>query len=443
MDARQDAGWVNSRLKRFTLLACILIHGLLVSALWGRWKTIVVLTVGFVLVTVINVVLARDFFSRHSRVIEATRFMLNMAATVFYGVVSDWELPMWLYLPLNALWADRFVDPGARARLVLMLALVAGTSLVDGCPPEVPACFVLLSLLTYFISEGRVVLTHHAMQELARQHEQLAQAHAQLDLAHQRAREQERLTSLGMLAAGVAHEINNPMSYVKSNVNALLLDLRACKELPPELREYVDDVLPATADGIRRVVAIVADLRRFARGDPGAMEEYDLNEEIAVALRITRGQLKPRCDVEMTLGELPRMLGRPGQMAQVVVNLLMNAVHAMPDGGRIFLSTRMDGDEAVLSVRDCGVGMTPEVRARLFQPFFTTKRSGEGTGMGLAVVHGIVTSHKGRIAVESSPQGGTTFTIHLPRIPPLDLRLPDSPDGVLPPLPPRSRPDAA
>ncbi|MCP3098884.1 ATP-binding protein [Myxococcus sp. K15C18031901] len=443
MDARADASWMNSQLKRFTLLACILIHGLLVSSLWGRWHDIAVLTVGFTTVTTINVVLARDFFSRHSKATESARFVLNMVATVFYGVVSDWELPMWLYLPLNALWADRFVDPSARPRLVSMLALVAGAALLDGCPPEVPISFVLLSLLTYFISEGRVVLTHHAMQELARQHEQLAHAHAQLDLAHARAREQERLTSLGMLAAGVAHEINNPMSYVKSNVNALLIDLRACKELPPELREYVDDVLPATADGIRRVVSIVADLRRFARGDPGAMEEYDLNEELAVAMRITHSQLKPRCEVQMALGELPRLLGRPGQLAQVVVNLLMNAAQAMPDGGRITLSTHMEGDEAVLRVSDSGVGMSPEVLARLFQPFFTTKRAGEGTGMGLAVVHGIVTSHKGRIAVESPPTGGTTFTIHLPRIPPLDLRLPDAPDGALPPLPTRSRPDAA
>ncbi|WP_426745431.1 ATP-binding protein [Myxococcus faecalis] len=436
-----DADWVNSRLKRFTLLACLLIHGLLIVSLWGRWHEVLVVTVAFAGVTGANVVLARGFFSRHTQAAEATRFTLNMVGTVFYGVVSDWALPVWLYLPLNALWVDRFADSGARRRLGLMLVLVAGAALSDGAAPEVAASFVLLSVLTYALSEGRVFLTHSTLRELARQHDELALAHEQLEMAHRRAREQERLSSLGMLAAGVAHEINNPMSYVKSNVNALLMDLRACENLPPELQEYVDDVLPATADGIRRVVAIVADLRRFARGDPGALEEYDLNEEIAVALRITRTQVQSRCEVEVTLGDLPRLLGRPGQLAQVVVNLLMNAAQAMPSGGRIFLSTRMEADEAVLCVQDSGHGMTPEVRARLFQPFFTTKPAGEGTGMGLAVVHGIITSHQGRIDVETSPQTGTRFTVRLPRIPPLAMHLPGLSGGV--PTPPKSHPDTA
>ncbi|NTX33432.1 histidine kinase [Myxococcus sp. CA033] len=443
IDNEVDADWVNSRLKRFTLLACLLIHGLLVSSLWGQWGTILMVTAGFAAVTTANQVLARNFFSRHTRVVEAGRFTMNMLATVFYGMASDWALPVWLYLPLNALWVDYFADSGARLRLGLLLVLVAGAALWDGCPPLLPACFVLLSVLTYLISEGRVFLTHHALRGLAHQHEKLAQAHAQLEVAHRRAREQERLSSLGMLAAGVAHEINNPMSYVKSNVNALIMDLRALQPLPPELREYVDDVLPATADGIRRVVAIVSDLRRFARGDPGALEEYDLNEEIAVALRITRTQVQSRCEVEVTLADLPRLLGRPGQLAQVVVNLLMNAAQAMPDGGRIQLSTRMEADEAVLCVRDSGIGMTPEVQARLFQPFFTTKPAGEGTGMGLAVVHGIITSHQGRIHVESAPRNGTCFTVRLPRVPPLGLRLPDLSDGPLTPPSTKPRPDAA
>jgi two-component system NtrC family sensor kinase len=420
-DPEADAAWVNTRLKNVTLAACIFIHVLLVESLWGQWARIALATGAFTLVTSANFVLARGFFSQDTRTGESVRFFINMGANIFYGLVSDWALPMWLYLPLNALWVDRFADPASRPRLIWMLALVAGVAIVDGCPPLVPACFVLVSLLVYFISEGRVFLTHQALRSLAQQHEELARAHKQLDLAHQRAREQERLSSLGLLAAGVAHEINNPMSYVKSNVNALLLDLKGCKTLPAELNEYVDDVLPATLDGIRRVTSIVADLRRFARGDPEAVVEYDLNQEVAVALRIARGQLGPQCEVALDLKELPHLLGHPGQLAQVVVNLLMNAAQAMPEGGRIHVSTRMENDEAVLEVRDSGVGMTPEVRAKLFEPFFTTKPLGEGTGMGLSVVHGIVTSHRGRIRVDSVPQQGSIFTIHLPRIPPLEL----------------------
>ncbi|MFP2909001.1 sensor histidine kinase [Pyxidicoccus sp. 3LFB2] len=427
-DPEADAAWVNARLKNVTLVACILIHALLVHAIWGQWERIAIVTAVFVVVTGTNMVLARSFFSQHTRARESLRFVVNMVANVVYGVASDWALPMWLYLPLNALWVDRFVDPSAPRRLGLMLVLVGGSALVDGCPPMIPACFVLASLLVYFISEGRVFLTHQALRSLAQQHQQLAQAHQQLDLAHQRAREQERLSSLGMLAAGVAHEINNPLSYVKSNVNSLFLDLQSCKALPGELREYVEDVLPATLDGIRRVTAIVSDLRRFARGDPEAVVEYDLNQEVSVALRIARGQLGPQCEVELELKELPHLLGHPGQIAQVVVNLLMNAAQAMPEGGRIRVSTRMEHEEAVLEVRDTGVGMTPEVRSKLFEPFFTTKPLGEGTGMGLAVVHGIVTAHRGRIVVDSTPQQGSTFTVHLPRIPPLELGL--SPESL-------------
>lgn len=423
VDTEADAAWVNKRLKHVTLGACILIHALLVESLWGQWTRIALVTAVFAVVTGTNMALAKRFFSQHTRAAESVRFVMNMVANVIYGVASDWALPMWLYLPLNALWVDRFVDPAARWRLGWMLGLVASAALVDGCPPMVPACFVLVSLLVYFISEGRVFLTHQALRSLAQQHDELARAHQQLDLAHQRAREQERLTSLGMMAAGVAHEINNPLSYVKSNVNSLLLDLRACRQLPAELHEYVDDVLPATLDGIRRVTAIVADLRRFARGDPEAMVEYDLNQEVTVALRIARGQLGPQCDVDLDLKDIPHLFGHPGQVAQVVVNLLMNAAQAMPEGGRIHVSTRQEGEAAVLEVRDTGVGMTPEVRAKLFEPFFTTKPVGEGTGMGMAVVHGIVTSHQGRILVQTAPGQGTTFTIHLPRTPPLELGL--------------------
>jgi signal transduction histidine kinase len=423
---------VNSRLKHFTTLACILIHLLLVHSLWGQWVRITFVTVVFLGVTGVNWMLAQRFFSHHTRAAEATRFTLNLAGTLAYGLASGWALPVWLYLPLNALWLDRFVDPRARSRLGLMLGLVTFVALVDGCPPMVPACFVLLSLLIYVISEGRVALTHQALHGLERQHAELARTHEQLSMAHQRAREQERLSSLGMLAAGVAHEINNPMSYVKSNVHSLYLDLKMSKALTPELREYVDDVLPATLDGIRRVTSIVADLRRFARGDPEAMEEYDLNHEIAVALRIVRGQLNPRCEVVVELGELPRLLGHPRQVTQVVVNLLMNASQAMPASGRITVTTRMEGDEAVLEVQDTGIGMTPEVRAKLFQPFFTTKPAGEGTGMGLAVVHGIVAAHQGRIRVDSVPGQGSIFTVHLPRVPPLELGLPAPGTGALP-----------
>jgi signal transduction histidine kinase len=394
-----------------------------------------VVSVAFAAVTAANAVLTEHFYWKQTGRSELVRVVLNALAILIYGHWSGWAVPVWVYLPLNSLWVDHRVDAAGRWRLFSLVAVTCGLGLVDGAPPLMAGCSALLSVITYLISEGHVVVTNQALRRLDRDNRELTRAHEALALAHQRALEQERLSSLGLLAAGMAHEINNPMSYVKSNVHAVLVDLRAQKELPPALREYVDDVLPATLDGIRRVCAIVADLRRFARGDPEAMSEYALNDEVAAALRMTRGKLQPRCEVVLELGELPAMLGRPGQIAQVLVNLLVNAAQAMPEGGRIFISTRADGDEAVLKVRDTGVGMAPEVRERIFQPFFTTKPVGEGTGLGLSVVHGIVADHKGHIEVESASGQGTTFTLRLPRIPLPDLALPrPSAAPALPPL---------
>ena len=129
-------------------------------------------------------------------------------------------------------------------------------------------------------------MTELTLGGMSRRQEELSHSLTELDLTHRRAREQERLSSLGMLAAGIAHEINNPMSYVKSNLHALQHELGRA-ELPATLREYTDEVLPETLEGVLRVCSIVADLRRFAQGDPEALIPYDLNEEVGTALRIT------------------------------------------------------------------------------------------------------------------------------------------------------------
>jgi signal transduction histidine kinase len=321
---------------------------------------------------------------------------------------------MWLYLPLDAIWVDTRKDRRGLYVLFGPFLVVGIAAVLDGCPPIVPLVFIILSVIVHAISRVRMHLLHEVLSRLAHRHRELARAHQELAQAHERALQQDRLSSLGMLAAGVAHEINNPLAYVKSNVNSLYRDLQEEKQLPPALGEYVTEVLPATLEGIQRIATIVSDLRRFARGDPEPLAEYDLNDEIQAALRITHSRIEARCRVVLKLRPLPRMLGRPQQMAQVVVNLLINAAQATPDAGQIALSTRHEGGEVVLVVQDTGQGMTPEVQQKLFQPFFSTRPIGEGTGMGLAVVHGIVSAHGGRIDVESQPGKGSTFTIRLP-----------------------------
>jgi two-component system NtrC family sensor kinase len=226
--------------------------------------------------------------------------------------------------------------------------------------------------------------------------------------------EAQKLEGLGQLAAGIAHEINNPMAFVTSNIECLEEDIRKVRNLPAELQEYVDDILPATLDGIERVNAIVADVRRFARSGLEAPVAFDLNTEVSAALRIAACRATKKHVIDARLGPIAQLEGRPTHMGQLVINLVVNSIQAMPDGGKIEVVTCESEGHAVLEVRDDGPGMSEEVRRKLFEPFFTTKPPGQGTGLGLAVCHGIVSSHGGRIEVETVPGRGTCFRIHLP-----------------------------
>lgn len=402
-----ESDQVHARLLRFVLCAVVVTHLLLVLSVWGQWRNIAIITTAFFGVVAYNLVLARPVFAEQTRLAEGLRLIGNTLATIVYGHFTGWSLPVWLYLPLDGIWVDTHLDPRGSYLLFGSFLVVGGVAVLDGCPPLVPGVFIVLAALAHVISSARMGLLRRALERLRQRHEELARA-------RQRGHEQDRLSGLGMLAAGVAHEINNPLAYVKSNVNALYRDLQAQQRLPPELGEYVTEVLPATLQGIDRIATTVSDLRRFAQGDPEPLIEYELNAEVEAAVRMTHGQIAPRCELVVELGELPRMTGRPRQMMQVVINLLLNAAQAMTERGRVFLSTRQEGEEVVLVVRDTGQGMTPEVQAKLFQPFFSTRPLGEGTGMGLAVAHGIVSAHGGQILVESQPGKGSTFTIRLP-----------------------------
>jgi two-component system, NtrC family, sensor kinase len=276
--------------------------------------------------------------------------------------------------------------------------------------------FVVVVFQPVVRDRSREIASHR--RALAARERELTAAGEEIAVLKRRLAECDKLTSLGMLAAGVAHEINNPMAYVTSNVKALAEALQELEPLPVALRIYAEAVVPDALDGIARVNTIVADLRRFARGDRGATEEYDLNAQVEAALRISQGQWRAKATIERSLGKLPPARGCPQRITQVLVNLIVNAAQAIPERGTIAISTRGDPDEVHVEVRDTGAGMTPEAMNRLFQPFFTTKPEGVGTGLGLAVAHGIVRSHGGRIEVRSELGRGSTFSVHLPRVPP-------------------------
>lgn len=228
----------------------------------------------------------------------------------------------------------------------------------------------------------------------------------------------EKMASLGRLVAGVAHEINNPVSFVAGSVELLRerLDAAAAAATPEgqaPLHE-AEELLSIMARGAERTAAIVRDLRTFSRVDEEARKPADLHEGLEVSLRLLHGHWKDRIDIHRDYATLPPVECDAGQINQVFMNLLSNACDAIPKRGNLWLTTRSDGERVHISIRDDGAGMNAEVASRVFDPFFTTKRVGDGTGLGLAISHGIVAAHGGRIWLESEPGKGTTFHVELP-----------------------------
>lgn len=298
-------------------------------------------------------------------------------------------------------------------------SFIAG--ILIGTHPALTAAQGILLIFALLLVVARNRKIDGLVTELKMRNEELMALALTRDALEQTALEQEKLSSLGLLAAGVAHEINNPMSYILANVQVLKEVLEELPNRNEDLQEFVDSLLPSTLDGIRRVNAIVADLRKFSRGDQQEMTNYSLTEQVGAALRICSSQIKRTCATDVDLDKLcPSALGYPQRLVQVFINLLMNAAEAQPQDrqGTIEVRSGNDGNNVWVSFKDTGSGMSPEVKAKLFKPFFTTKGVGRGTGLGLAVSRNIVVQHGGRIDVESTPGCGTTFTVRLPLLPP-------------------------
>jgi len=227
-----------------------------------------------------------------------------------------------------------------------------------------------------------------------------------------------RLAGIGTLAAGVAHEINNPLAYVLANL-AWLREQPAGDGAPPpaELRKVIDEA----HDGAARVRDIVQHLRLFARPDE-TIGPVDVRAAARSAMTLAQNEIRHRATLVVRLPEVPPVLGNENRLAQVFLNLLTNAAQAIPAGhadrNEIRLEVRPESDRAVVAeVSDTGAGIPEDARAHLFEPFFTTKAVGEGMGLGLFVCHGIVAGMGGRIEVESQAGAGTTFRLVLPVAP--------------------------
>ena len=344
----------------------------------------------------LNVVVNGSVARIGSRLAERLRAAGNLVFLVAICHLSGWALPGIVMFVIVGAVEGATGGPDAVWLSVIVALVGAAACALDGSGLLIAFTLATAVAGAFCLVYCSARVGIDLMEQLDARHRDLASAHAQLEKMQQVAVQQEKLAGLGLMAAGIAHEINNPMSVVTSNVISLLADMRTSRELPDELQEYVDDVLPDTVDGIRRVNAIVSDLRRFARGDgAGSSEPYDLRQQVEHALRLANNQLKQKCTVKLELGEVPELRGRPQQITQVLVNLLVNAAQAITREGTVTVVTRRSCDDAILEVKDTGSGMTPETLRRLFEPFFSTKPAGEGTGLGLAVIHGIVKEHGG------------------------------------------------
>ncbi len=273
--------------------------------------------------------------------------------------------------------------------------------------------------------------------------EESAQSHEQLEEAQSQLLQSEKMASIGQLAAGVAHEINNPVGYINSNIGTLqdyiqdlfrvldaygqieasvadtdqaMLQLKATKQEVDLgfLKQDIMDLIGESQEGLDRVSKIVQDLKDFSHVDEAEWQWAELHTGIDSTLNIVNNELKYKAEVIKEYGELPEVECIAAQINQIVMNLLVNAAHAIETRGTIRISTGTEGNDWVwISISDDGQGIKQEDLNNIFNPFFTTKPVGKGTGLGLSLAYSIIEKHNGKIGVESKP-GRTVFTIKLP-----------------------------
>jgi signal transduction histidine kinase len=319
--------------------------------------------------------------------------------------------------------------------------------------------FILVDAQGLYCGLGTVLDLLKAMEvRIAQRNLVLRKALVELKESQTQLVQSEKMASLGQMVAGVAHELNTPLGYVKNNVQLLrelsapvfelaeaqaaladCLNDPACDEArlamalesaaearvkaaPELLVEDFTQLFSDTLYGLEQIAELVVGLKDFARLDRAMSEEVDLNECIRSALVIARNGIKDKAETILQLGELPRIPCAPSQINQVLLNLLNNAAQAIDGFGQILVKTWADDSAVFVSLQDSGRGMPPEVLARIFDPFFTTKPVGQGTGLGLSISYKIIQDHCGQIRAASEPGRGTRFLIRLPRPQALQLQ---------------------
>jgi two-component system, NtrC family, sensor kinase len=394
--------------------------------------------------------------------------------TVTIVLVSDWltQAAAWFATPSSMALASAALVLVATVIATSMCWVIAGQigGRLDQVEAELRTANDLLEsrvqARTRDLQDAKALLEerngqlHRSADELVRTAESVRIAHQELQVAHEELKraetqlvQSERLSSLGQMVAGVAHEINNPLAFVTNNVALLERDVGNLHELIRLYQQaegtleqhqhellshihsladqmdlaYVLDNAPAlmtrSREGLKRIQKIVKDLRDFVRLDDAELKEVDVNDNVTSSLTLLRSQASARgISLVEDLVALPPLTCYPAKINQVLLSVVSNAIEACDPGGTVTVISRPGPDLGVsLVVIDTGCGIDPAIRGRIFDPFFTTKPVGQGTGLGLAISYGIVKAHGGTIEVESAPGRGARFTIHLPLAPPPDL----------------------
>ena len=291
--------------------------------------------------------------------------------------------------------------------------------------------------------EKEIAISVATNQQLKTQYAKSQALLGELEQTQQQLMQSEKMASVGQLAAGVAHEINNPIGFVNSNFSRMKDYTTSLKQLigayeeiishndqqAPEILalqqlkttidfdfmlEDIDDLVSESQEGIDRVKNIVQGLKDFSRASDDTWGQANINNCIDSTLNICWNEIKYKATVEKNYAEIPVIECIPAQLNQVFMNLLVNAAQAIEKMGQICIETRVDATRVSIIIRDTGAGIPKDKLSKIFDPFFTTKAIGKGTGLGLSIAYGIIEKHQGTISVVSTPGEGTTFTIGLP-----------------------------
>ncbi|MCL4471805.1 MAG: ATP-binding protein [Sulfuricella sp.] len=303
---------------------------------------------------------------------------------------------------------------------------------------------VVVSLVSVVIENTRLHIDQQQrIAMLSKMNDEIRRANKRLEDAQNQLLQSEKMATIGQLAAGVAHEINNPVGYINSNLGSLqkyikdmftMLDayeqaeplltaspetMRNIRVLKDKLdigylKEDVVALMSESQEGIARVKKIVQDLKDFSHVDEAEWQWTDIRKGLDSTLNIVWNEIKYKAEVVKEYGDLPEVECLPSQLNQVFMNLLVNAAHAIEDKGIIFIRSGHENDRVWIEIADSGKGIPPENLNRIFDPFFTTKPVGKGTGLGLSLSYSIIQKHHGRINVSSEVGVGTIFRVYLP-----------------------------